>query len=1249
MARICTSGFRSTPAAWKRRQFILLAVIAALLLPLGAGAARDMGETAPATDLPEELKVLLEADSERDYQWTLIGRNEKAGEQAALHPEFNAVETLWHLPLARNRSALKLEFAHPIRHGSNVFHLYIKADGDANTGRRDAGVHTGVDAMCTLLDGDPNHAATRLDVFEADGRARRGACDMVIRDNVLYVIIELTPLQQDGKSVFEYCVSSYVKDGGPSAGMAYQRVVSQATPDLVAARRLANGDMVVVNGAAPGWRLSGKGAEKAVLAADAEDHALVIDELYPGGALLQAVSLSPGHYLLRAMVKADTFAAHLGALGYRIPIGVCDDYRWVELPFCVPCSERDAPRHVDVGIWHVGYPPTHHYGTIRVKRMELAHLGDTALPERWAETLPVDPLHRLKLLAESPSWDRPGKVVFQDAFLGTELWLMTQEGKVDHSYVGHPDFSHEGKYLHIGLRRAPRGLLHTDGSARYMNNAWSGLVWMFPWERKRLPEGTDPVDWIVTSRSPAGHPGLFTPPMGPAREPDAASQPPAGSDLYNVATGATHHVALPSRPGWRIVHYSGIASYGGRGPNMRQITHDAVAWLSEDGRSLGRSTIEGKLFKAFAVKSISSRPEEDKLDPSMSSVWGKAGDNWRDAGDRDGKRYFLFELNRENLPDHPTNPYQAWALPLTEGDDRGLLRVVFNPKVTVTEYAATHTGMTPQPSFNWWDFAAGLPRSGDNAILLLKDGTLLHMSSLGMHSSFGDTIHANCPYGGEVTFLGSYPRLDRITWPHEFRRGMDFAVVASHAEPASPIVVLDLEHATIWTLALTNFHDYAIRYKTRWDKDAYHKPMFRPAPTFSPDFTKVIFFSAMLTGDHPDRKWGDVYVAVARYPEPPRNARLDGASLAWDKPRRHAEIVGYRLYRSSESGRGYERAGGELLTGTRYDLPPGEKGCYVLTSVEYSGLESRAFSNEIAVEAGTVFRHFYRPAAGKIVRPMVPFFEPAGTADGYAVAVTDPELIYKRQLEEGPREEGLSPVLREEGVTGSVTMQVAIPESGNVRILARVRGMSALERASYTTGWPEPDESAAGRFIVRLGGQAVGAIPVEGRDWHWVALDAGPVSQPAGAIELQLATRDAGIAVGHVLVTNDAQCTPAGRGQVPEKLAAMPQGLRVQPLGPSDEAVVGELIKAKKPVVKLAWAPVAAPQGITRYNVYRADRDSFEAKPEALLGSPSEPVFYDVGLAAGQTAYYRVRAVDAWGNQSPASAVVAVPAAPAAD
>jgi hypothetical protein len=296
--------------------------------------------------------------------------------------------------------------------------------------------------------------------------------------------------------------------------------------------------------------------------------------------------------------------------------------------------------------------------------------------------------------------------------------------------------------------------------------------------------------------------------------------------------------------------------------------------------------------------------------------------------------------------------------------------------------------------------------------------------------------------------------------------------------------------------------------------------------------------------------------------------------------------------------------------------------------VEYSGLESRMFSNEASVGNNEVFRHFYRPAAGKIAKPMVPYFDPAGAGDAYAVAVTDPDLIYRQRLEKGLR--------------GSVTMPVAIPKAGPVRILARVRGMSALERSTYTTGWPLSGEAGSGAFTLQIDETEVGAIPVEGFPWRWVVLDAGAVPLTAGVFVLEVATRDAGIAMDNILVTNDPDFVPRGRGQAPEDLAAAPEELRVEPFRVEDERAAAESNKEERPRVKLAWQPVAAPQGVSHYNVYRSDTEAFEAEAETLLGSPTEPIFYDVGLEAGRTVYYRVRAVDAWGNRSPASAALTV-------
>ena len=997
------------------------------------------------------------------------------------------------------------------------------------------------------------------------------------------------------------------------------QAVGQITPvDARADSPVKNPDLKLVNGKVPGWGLStGRRARpiEAVFAADSEEEALIVDPLFYPECLAQTVSLSPGHYLLRALAKTNVFQIHLLALfadRTRMPVAVSDDYQWVELPFYVPRSDKDSRKAGVIGFQYVVRPASGNASRLPaklfVKKVELVRLGDTVLPPRWAETMPADPLHRLKLINQSPAWDRPGKVIFQDAFIGTELWLMTQEGKVDHSYVGHPDFSHNGKYLHIGMRRAPRGLLRTDGSARYLNDSWAGLVWLFPWMQKRLPEGSDPADWIATSRSITG------------------------IHLHNVVTEENHRIGLPSRPGWRISHYPGFRGYGGRGPRIAAITHETLVWLSDDRKSIGLSNIEGETFRTFAVRSISARPEEDKFYPCVATAGGSGAGNWKDAVDRDGNRYFLFDLNRNDFPDHPTNPYQVWALSLTEGDKRGLLRVVCHPRATMTEFVSTVTGERRHPSANWYDLAAGFPWSGGHGILLLEDGTLIHMNCLGMHSSFfgGNTVSVNCAHSGEVRFLGTFPKFDRITWPHEFRRDRDFAVVASHAEPASPLVMLDLEHTTMWTVALTNFHDYSRRYPTRWKKtkDTYHKPMFRPAPTFSADFTKVSFFSSMLTGDHPERKWGDVYVAVVRYPQPPVNLRKEENALVWEKPRYNAEIKGFRLYRSKESGRNYERAAEGLLTGTRHELPAGSEGLYVLTSVEYSGLESRMFSNEARMGVGKRFRHFYQAETGKITSPMVPFFEPAGAGGAYAVAITDPELIHKKRLAEG--------------LTGSVTMRVVVPEEGNVRILARVRSMSVLERSSYTTGWPSTGEVGSGTFALSINEKEAGGIPVDGSQWQWAALDTGAVQLPAGTIELEFATSDTGIAMDSILVTDDPDFVPRGRGQAPEKLAAVPQGLRAEAFGPEDAELMKVLRNSR---VKLAWDPVAAPQGVSHYNVYRADTESFAADAEALLGSPAGAVFHDCGLEAGQKVYYRVRAVDAWGNQSPASAAVAVVAA----
>jgi len=369
-----------------------------------------------------------------------------------------------------------------------------------------------------------------------------------------------------------------------------------------------------------------------------------------------------------------------------------------------------------------------------------------------------------------------------------------------------------------------------------------------------------------------------------------------------------------------------------------------------------------------------------------------------------------------------------------------------------------------------------------------------------------------------------------------------------------------------------------------------------------------------------------LHVAVVHYPEPPLNLRLGWRrTLTWELPRRHTEIRGFRLYRSDESGRNYRRAGDRLLSGTRHQLPAEARGFYALTSVEHSGLEGRIFSNEVQLGGEKLFRHFHEAEMGRIRKPMVPFFEPADASGAYAAAVCDPERVERQRLAEGLR--------------GAVVVSVKLPSRKSLRLWARARGMSELERASYTRGWPRrADEVATGSFSLRCDGKELGSFAVTGPDWRWAPLDAAPIRLRGREADLELSTSDAGIAVDCLCITNDPDFRPAGHGRAPTGELTVPDGLGLAEFTLED----AERFHLTGGKVKLAWQPAGAPQGVTRYQVYRGEQADFPADPEHLLGSPTDPVFYDCDLELGKRVFYRVRAMDAWCAVSAASSALEV-------
>ncbi len=969
---------------------------------------------------------------------------------------------------------------------------------------------------------------------------------------------------------------------------------------------LANPDMSIMKDGVPeGWTLKGQ----VKVEYDGEQKITTVYTELTNDYILQTVSLEPGHYLLRALVKTNTHAVALKAVGL-IPIGVSDDYRWSELPFYIDGTGAGNLSAM-VGIFVPstgGGKQGDIFAETKIKKMELVRLGDTALPRRWGTTMPVNPLHGLETINENPDWNRPGKVIFKDAFLGTELWLMTQDGQVNLSYAGFPDFSNEGKYVIVGYRK-PGTVMRTDGSFRYNPPSQTGvrtwtnkLLWLFPWEKKRLPEGADPSDWIAIARSvDYMFPSRWSPKI----------------ELQNISTGETADIALPQREGWQIISVPS-KHMSGRGPKISSIDHETLVWYSEDKKHLATSNVEGENFRIFPLKSISKKPENDSPLLVRQSYLVMIYDTWYNAIDKNGNRYFLYDFNHGKSIEDPYNPYQIWALPLKEGDAREPLRVMPNHSRNIPEDGVR--GSWAQFSYNYTE----------EGCMFLEDGTIVYGSALGLHSGFMGTIRSQSGYEKPVRFIGSYPSMDHVSWPNEFR-DRDFAAVWASGYPGLTVAMIDLEHDTFWTLVIKNYYDYYDRSKKEYRIEREQglgrgagraqASLITPAPTFSPDFTKLLYSSSMLALKYAEGTYGDAYIAVARYPQPPVNVRIEGNRLTWDKPMYSAEIMGFNVYYSEESGKGScVKLNSVPVKETEYPLPGNKSGFYTVTSVEYSGLESRMFSKEVPVGRNTFFRLFCQPEEGRVTKPMVPFFEPKGASNLYAVAITDPELVYKKRLEEG--------------LKGSVKIDVDIPLSGSWRIMARVRGMSGLERSSYTTGWEPTGEAGRGSFSVKVQGKVAGKIPVEGFGWKWVEIDTKKLNLSAGKTGLEFSTGDTGIAIDNVLVTNDPVFIPVNCDNTPTAKPSVTEGLKIAEIKSEGEPLAWRGYTVKPPYVKLTWEASTVPQGVRYYNIYRSRKKEFEASPATLIGSNHETWFVDTGLEKGVEYYYRIEAVDNWDNRS---------------
>jgi len=344
-----------------------------------------------------------------------------------------------------------------------------------------------------------------------------------------------------------------------------------------------------------------------------------------------------------------------------------------------------------------------------------------------------------------------------------------------------------------------------------------------------------------------------------------------------------------------------------------------------------------------------------------------------------------------------------------------------------------------------------------------------------------------------------------------------------------------------------------------------------PHPMSSPDGTKTVFGSHLLG------PFTDVYVCVNRYPDPPRNlaCQVQGrqARFAWEKPMRCRELKGYAVYHSPQSGVGYRQINRELARRTDYLIDNPKPGFYVVTAVEYSGLESRP-SGEVSLGVEDAPRRLLLEAeAGQLELPVHEVLRDAECSNGYCVG--------SREAEGG----------------GSVTLDVGIPVAGQYAVWARAQG--------------------EGEWRVSADGDSLGSLAASG-EWAWRKLDEA-VALSRGAHKIALAPSTGATRLDKLLITSDSAYTPEGRMRLREAPPPPVRGLRAEPIDSF--------------TMHLTWEASADP-GLAYYNVYSPDGPDEACSQATRIASVPETEFVDAARAPEQTLTYRVTAVDRSGNES---------------
>jgi hypothetical protein len=276
------------------------------------------------------------------------------------------------------------------------------------------------------------------------------------------------------------------------------------------------------------------------------------------------------------------------------------------------------------------------------------------------------------------------------------------------------------------------------------------------------------------------------------------------------------------------------------------------------------------------------------------------------------------------------------------------------------------------------------------------------------------------------------------------------------------------------------------------------------------------------------------------------------------------------------------------VVATQYeDAAPGKTAFYVVTAVERSGIEGRCPSAEVALGAvgEEPERLFLEAERGKLQAPV-------------------------RENLHGSASNLLCVDYRDGSGKGQATFEFACRRRGPHRLWGRIRYLGAGTPA-------EP-------WAISVNGVPVGRLTTTSREWEWSRL-ADLETEPARPLQITVAAANPGFALDRLLLTDDGGYTPQGEEKLDAQPPATPAGLR--------------LSEARCFDVTLDWEPAAE---TAHYQVYRGSLADFATGQASLVASPGQPRYVDWGLRQGTPYWYRVTAVDSFGNESAPTPAVTV-------